>query len=256
MCIIIAKTKTMRMPTETELRNCFSRNPDGAGFMYVDNGKVVIDKGYMDVNTFIKRFNKLCKRNNNFINKSLVIHCRIGTGGGNTRQNTHPYPLTNDISEMQKLYTRCDVGVAHNGIIADYVPEKSYYNDTQEFIKSFMYNLTKFDTQFYKRKYFIDMIYENAQSKFVILDKNDDLYFIGTFIESKNLKFSNSTYMSYTTYGKYSDYDYDDYYYDMYYTGRAREYGKSNYDYWKSQEVVKEDKKQECHPMLTDKGVI
>ena len=68
MCIIIAKTKTMRLPTETELRNCFSRNPDGAGFMYVDNEKVVIDKGYMDVNTFIKRFNKLCKRNNNFIN--------------------------------------------------------------------------------------------------------------------------------------------------------------------------------------------
>ena len=43
MCIIIAKDKKSRIPTEKELKNSFEYNNDGAGFMYVDNNKVVID---------------------------------------------------------------------------------------------------------------------------------------------------------------------------------------------------------------------
>ena len=56
MCIIIAKEKYGRLPSEKELKNCFTNNSDGAGFMYVKNGKVVIDKGYMKYEAFIKHY--------------------------------------------------------------------------------------------------------------------------------------------------------------------------------------------------------
>ena len=54
MCIIIAKNRNGRLPSEEELKTSFEYNSDGAGFMYIDNGKVVIDKGYMTYDSFIK----------------------------------------------------------------------------------------------------------------------------------------------------------------------------------------------------------
>lgn len=62
MCIIIAKKKDNRLPSKEELIYSFSHNPDGAGFMYTDNNKVIIDKGYMNFDSFYKRFEFLCKK--------------------------------------------------------------------------------------------------------------------------------------------------------------------------------------------------
>jgi predicted glutamine amidotransferase len=191
MCVIIAKGKTDRLPTKEELKQCFEYNSDGAGFMYTDHGKVIIDKGYMKWESFIKHYNKLVTKYDNFKDKCLVIHCRIGTGGGNNQHNTHGYPLTDSIAEMQKIYNTCEVGLMHNGIISDYTPQGSYYNDTQEFIKEFVVNLQKFDKHFYKRQYFRDMIKNNSNSKWAILDKDDNLYTCGVFDIDNGLKFSN-----------------------------------------------------------------
>ena len=191
MCVIIAKNKRDRLPTTEEMKQCFDYNSDGAGFMYTDNGKVIIDKGYMTWKSFIKHYEKLVTTYDNFKDKCLVIHFRIGTGGGNNIHNTHGYPLTNSIDEMQKTHNTCNVGLMHNGIISDYAPKENYYNDTQEFIKSFVFNLQKFDKEFYKRKYFRDMIKDNSGSKWAILDKDDNLYTIGTFSKENGLAFSN-----------------------------------------------------------------
>lgn len=211
MCIIIVKDKKMRTPSEKELKRAFESNQDGAGFMYTDNGKVIIDKGYMVYEDFIREYKNLCKRFNNFKNKSLVIHCRIGTSGTNTPGNTHPYPLTNSIKNMQKIDNKCDIGIAHNGIIHDFVPASSEYNDTQEFIKEFVYKLYKFDNNFYTRTYYRDLIKDISGSKFAILDKDDNLYLIGDYLFDNNLKFSNNSYKPFderyadmrATYAKY-----------------------------------------------------
>ena len=47
------RKKNGRLPKEEELKRSFEYNLDGAGFMYVDNGEVVVDKGYMTWNSFI-----------------------------------------------------------------------------------------------------------------------------------------------------------------------------------------------------------
>lgn len=194
MCIIIAKDKIGRLPKEEELKNAFEYNDDGAGFMYVDNGKVVIDKGYMTFESFMKHYKTLLKKYNDFKNKSLVIHCRIGTSGRNTKGNTHPYPITNKVKKLKNIHlSREDIGIAHNGIIHGYGTATGL-NDTQEYISKYLFQLYKHYKDFYKNK---DMLYQMEKatnSKFAILDNSDTIYYVGEFIDDNGLNFSNSTY--------------------------------------------------------------
>lgn len=221
MCIIIAKNKENRLPTKKELEYCFDYNNDGAGFMYTDNGKVILDKGYMKKEDFLARFKTLCKKYNNFKDKCLVIHCRIGTAGTNSPQNTHPYALTKKINKLHKTYTKASVGIAHNGIIMDYQPHDGKdINDTQNFIRTYMVQRAKEDKEFYKRQWERTQIEDITHSKFAILDKDDNLYLIGVFTKEDNLLFSNSHYkpVSYSYYYKDNKGNYG-----------KREYGSSIY---------------------------
>lgn len=232
MCIIIAKEKNSRIPTEEELKNSFEYNNDGAGFMYTDNGKIVIDKGYMNLESFLKHYNKLLHKYNNFENKSLIIHCRIGTSGKNNKGNTHPYPITSNERLLHKKYTKQDIGIAHNGIIHDYGTRKGL-NDTQEYIIKFLYPIYSHYKDFYKNDDLRECIEKMTNSKFAILDNNDDIYYIGEFVEDKGVKFSNTSYKSYD-YSKYY-YQYSSNYYDDWYESKKAEqdyydnYGDEDY---------------------------
>ena len=94
MCVIVSKEKNKNLPSMDDLKNCFKRNDDGAGFLYTDNGRVVIDKGYMTYKNYKKHYQKLCKKYDNFNNKALILHFRIGTAGKNSAENCHPYILS------------------------------------------------------------------------------------------------------------------------------------------------------------------
>ena len=74
MCIIVSKEKGVKLPTKKILENCFNRNSDGAGFMYVKNNQVMIDKGYMTFEDFYKRLKELKKDYPLFI----VSNCESG----------------------------------------------------------------------------------------------------------------------------------------------------------------------------------
>lgn len=214
MCIIIAKEKHGRLPKEEELKNSFEYNSDGAGFMYVDNGKVVIDKGYMKYETFIKHYKKLLQKYNNFKNKSLVIHCRIGTSGKNIKGNTHPYPITNNTNLLRKTFYKTDIGIVHNGIIRGYGTAKGL-NDTQEFISKFLYPLYNHYKDFYKNEDIMESLEIITTSKLAILNNKDELYLVGDFISDKDLLFSNDSYKDFIYYTRnYKMYDsyWDDFY--------------------------------------------
>lgn len=202
MCIIIAKMKHKRLPTEDELKNSFTNNDDGAGLMYVDNGEVCIEKGFMTYKDFKKRYDELCKEYNNFEGKSLVLHFRIGTSSGNTPKNTHPYPISYKESDLHKTQLTTKLGVVHNGIIHDYNPKgkNPTTNDTQQFIMRYLYPLYDNFKDFYKCKAIMNGIADITNSKLTFLDTDDKLYFVGDFIEKDGLLFSNDTYMDYTRY--------------------------------------------------------
>lgn len=239
MCIIIAKYRNGRLPNKNELKNSFEYNSDGAGFMYVDNGKVIIDKGYMTYESFIDRFDELCKKYNDFNEKSLVIHCRIGTSSSNTAKNTHPYPLSRKEKNLHKTYIKTDLGVVHNGIISQYTPhwKNPTTNDTQEFIIKYLTPLYENYKQFYKNKFIMNGIKNIINSKLVFLDTNDRIYFVGKdeFIEEdKGLFFSNDSYKYNIYFTRYYNDKYNNNYDDLY-EKWAKEYekyeDKNDFDY-------------------------
>lgn len=218
MCVIIVKEKGAKIPTKETLENCFERNSDGAGFMYVnDKGRVVIDKGYMNFNHFYKHYEKLCKKYNNFEGKNLVMHMRISTAGGVKKENTHPFALTNDYNEMKRTYIKCDMGVVHNGVISCANPskeeEKKGINDTMVFIKNYLYPIHKNWKDCFKNNAFTLGIEIMTNSKFAILDNRDNLTIIGDFKKHEECLFSNDSYNGKYYYKKYKtdtkDYDYN-----------------------------------------------
>lgn len=218
MCIIIAKDKNGRLPSEEELKNSFEYNSDGAGFMYIKNGKVVIDKGYMTYNAFLKHYKKLLEEFDNFKNKSLVIHCRIGTSGKNIKENTHPYPISDNKRHLRaKHLSNEEIGIVHNGIISGYGTATGL-NDTQEFIIKYLYPLYSHYKDFYKNSDIMYGIEKITNSKFVILDSTDTLYYVGEFVDDKGLYFSNESYKPYKYISTYynTKYDYKDWYDDLY----------------------------------------
>ena len=262
MCVIIVKSKNQGLPEKSSLKNCFNRNPDGAGFMYTDNnGKVVIDKGYMTFDKFYKRFEKLCEKYNDFEGKNLVMHMRISTAGGVKPQNTHPFPLTNKFYDMKKTYSKCNVGIVHNGIISATNPSKEQQdkgiNDTMLFIKSYVYPIYKNWNKCFESEEFLAGIRIITNSKFAILDKNDNLHIVGNFTQFDGNYYSNDSYIGVQSYNKYFnnfvsnkylDKYYDDYYdgyydgyYDNYYTEEYYDSKKDNAEELEDEIKILED---------------
>ena len=73
MCIIINKIRGLEKPSKETLKNCWDSNPDGAGVMWNEEGKVHIRKGFMDFDSFYK-FTETIQ---NPTEKGIVYHFRI-----------------------------------------------------------------------------------------------------------------------------------------------------------------------------------
>ena len=119
MCIIVFKPKRVTMPSIDIMENCFTNNPNGAGFMYRDGDVVHISKGYMTLDALQGALN-LVSETVNLKAADVCIHFRISTTGSSIPANTHPFPLSNDVDDLRALNIICARGLAHNGILHDY----------------------------------------------------------------------------------------------------------------------------------------
>ena len=194
MCIICVKNKGINAPTTETIRNMFDANPNGAGFAYVRNNRVIIHKGLMTFEAFNEALNKVYKVLGNQVrNTAFIYHFRITTSGGTKPQLTHPFPLSNKKSKLLKLQQSCDIAVAHNGII-DINIEKGL-SDTATFIKNELSAYKTIKSDFYKSEVVQDAIYHRIDSKLAILSSDGSIVTIGNFEEDENgLLFSNDSY--------------------------------------------------------------
>jgi glutamine amidotransferase len=111
MCIAIYKPEGSIVPYKT-LQRCYDANPDGAGFMYVENKKLHMQKGFFEFKDFWKAYHE-------HQGKQAVIHFRIKTHGPINTDNCHPFLVNKGL------------GFVHNGIISGF--GKDELSDTRHF---------------------------------------------------------------------------------------------------------------------------
>ena len=191
MCIIVIKPVGIKLPDDKIIKQCWDNNPDGAGIMYATNKKVYIKKGYMTWK-YLKKDLKRLKKMDTY-NIPIVMHFRITTHGGTSAGNTHPFPISNNIRELQALECTTALGIAHNGIINIETTKNS--SDTMEYIRNELWYLYQLKNNFYKNKDALTMVYNRIQSKMVFMDEYGNTEKVGDFIEHEGCYYSNSSYL-------------------------------------------------------------
>ena len=121
MCIAIYKPEDVTI-SKASLERCFDANPDGAGFMFAEDNKLHIHKGYFKFKTFYKAYK-------DHETKQALVHFRIKTHGKTDKTNCHPF-LVND-----------GLGFIHNGIITGYGDDK--LSDTIQFNNAILKKIVK-----------------------------------------------------------------------------------------------------------------
>ena len=128
MCVICHKAKGVRLPDAKTIRSMWDENPDGAGVMWREGGKVRYVKGFMDEDEFMKWIEASREA---LDDTECAIHFRITTHGGTNRENCHPFPLDKR-TDPHSLSGRCRAVLMHNGIMP-LTPRDKKYSDTAEY---------------------------------------------------------------------------------------------------------------------------
>ena len=189
MCIIAYSPKNTQIPTASRRAEMFRRNPDGAGFMFPTDGRVHIEKGFMTLDAMEKRLAELSEAYD-FTALPVVMHYRIGTHGGNTPGNTHPFPITKDRKALKQLVLDVPFAVAHNGIIHCVRPLKGY-SDTQEYI---VRRLSHIKPPF--SNLILRQIGTETGSKFAFMYGSGAVHLVGQFVQDEDdgCSYSNTSY--------------------------------------------------------------
>jgi predicted glutamine amidotransferase len=199
MCIIAIKPKNIDLPNKEYLENCFINNDDGAGFMYTKNNKVYIYKGYMDFDSFYKSVLQKIKKAT-----PAVLHFRTATHGSVSKENCHPFPVSNNVKKLRATKIKTDIGVAHNGVIP--IETEGDLSDSMQFIKEYLSN--KDIRPLLRNRKILDII-ERAisSSKIALLYSDGDFVNLGSpWKEKDGILYSNSDYerVYMSSYGKLS----------------------------------------------------
>lgn len=228
MCIIVAKNKGVALPTKSTLLECFTNNGDGAGIMYVKDGKVIIEKGLMTFGELWHKIKELKHEfNSDLTDKAIVLHFRIGTHGENDGATTHPFPISGNAEDLRATYFETDIAMAHNGIMSEFNYD-NILSDTQVFVKDYVSVFKELNKDFYKNDKVMKIISDRANinsNKLCFLDKDENIYWYGYSVEDNGIIYSNSTYKEpkkyYSSY-RYYDYDYYGGYYDYNYVSKVK----------------------------------
>jgi hypothetical protein len=118
MCLLVEQKTTTNFSDEF-LADVYSKNSDGLGIMYAENGNVIVRKVLpRSAADFINYYREHAD------GRDCIWHARMKTHGDIDLENCHPYKVTNQI------------WMAHNGILSsgnDNDPSKS---DTWHFIRN------------------------------------------------------------------------------------------------------------------------
>jgi predicted glutamine amidotransferase len=155
MCIILVQPPEVEIP-EDHLKNSYSYNEDGIGYMFcTKKGELRIRKGFNDYNSFLLKYYEDWLENSH---SHFVLHFRISTSGEIDRSNCHPFSCH-----------KHNAGFCHNGILTHWTSATSKHSDTRRFL----YNvLDRMPTGFLDNRGICRLLNQYAfetSSKFVFL---------------------------------------------------------------------------------------
>lgn len=212
MCIICYKPKNVELPDEQELKRMFNKNPHGAGFCYPEDGKVVFAKGFMTFGEFMGALETVTYMREKEL--PIIMHFRISTQAGVTKETCHPFPLSANLLDLELLNGKADYCVFHNGTIKLTSNGNKRFSDTQLFVADYMTLMKKM-----KKGWFNDPIVNKLitrlidGSRMAIMNGKGEVVMLGNFTENNGRYYSNEGFMDYKS--LYADY-YDKYYADYY----------------------------------------
>lgn len=193
MCIIAAKPAGVKLPTAETIRAMWAANPDGAGIMWADEGRVHIRKGFMHRRDFLAAIDVLTATVD-LERVSVVLHFRVRTHGKTAPECCHPFPLSGSLATLKKLDCTARVGVAHNGIIPGVDPAMGI-SDTMQFIVDFLAPLAKGAPTWYKDKNLRRAVEAVAQSRLAVLAADGTLTTLGQgWTTCDGIAYSNGSY--------------------------------------------------------------
>ena len=188
MCLIIYKPVNVPFPGIDVLEMAEIQNPDGIVFMTVENGKVVGRKGIKNT----QRLSRLLSRIP--IHQPAIVHFRFATHGSVSSKAAHPFPVSADKKMLTATFWESDIGVAHNGIIANFGAKAGQgLSDTQEFIKGVMAD--KIIRPALRHPAVLGMIEVQTHSKFAIMHFDGHVDLVGHFLEDRGCHYSNDSYL-------------------------------------------------------------
>lgn len=183
MCIIVYKPQEIKLFEET-LSTCFENNADGAGFAYVEDEKLHIEKGFYTFSSFMEAYIP-------HQTKQALLHFRIRTHGSYEETNCHPFEVTPNLV------------FAHNGMIHK-MPVDKNKSDTALFNELILQNLVRvYGKRILFDSSFVPLLEGYSFSKFVFMDNKGNVSIINEKDGEWNSKcwFSNKTYaFKYKTY--------------------------------------------------------
>lgn len=196
MCIIVYKPTGIENPSWNTLNRCFNYNPHGAGFMYAEDGKVHIQKGFMTWNQFKKAFKPFKNRTD----LPIVCHFRITTHGETEKGLCHPFPVSSNRYELKATKSVADIAIAHNGCISLTNNPGEGMSDTSEFVRKYA-NIIITNPMWYHNANANKMLAEIIKSKMLVLSNDGHGEVVGDgWFEEDGVMFSNDTYKDYNWY--------------------------------------------------------
>jgi hypothetical protein len=195
VCIIAYRPKTARLDGKAinRLQNCFTKNKDGAGFMYVDPDApdtVRIVKGLMKWEDFKRAIKMHGLRSKG----DVVFHFRIGTHGLTNEGNTHPFPVTAAPEVLWQTNSKAAAGFMHNGILHLQMDKDEPLSDTAMFVKHLLAPCSDNGELLDMVGPLLDMI----GGKFATMTPTDGVNLYGDFNEHKGWYYSNYSYKEWT----------------------------------------------------------
>lgn len=121
MCIIVHRPKEATFPSLETLHRCWETNADGAGLMYANGNRLFVVKGFMTFESFMDAVKTIPD------GVPATLHFRIGTHGGKTAENTHPWIVVEKEGVPK-------VAMVHNGMIHGYGDRE--YSDSRDFAET------------------------------------------------------------------------------------------------------------------------